>query len=112
MGPPPALPGQDGLATSTPTSPLSKGASRRIIVRRRNPPYHRSLPQWAHQIFVAAFELEHLSAGASAGSEPGAQEGGGLIYGGSRGAGFAERIEQHEVVDDAVVADRCDGHAC
>jgi hypothetical protein len=69
------------------------------------------VPQWAHQIFGGRVLVEHLSAGASAGSEHGAQEGGGLVYGGSRGAGFAERIEQHEVVDDAVVADSCDGDA-
>src|SRR5215475_10058153 len=45
--------------------------------------------------------------GASAGAEPGAQKGDRLVDGGSCGAGFAERIEQHEVVDDAVVAHRC-----
>jgi hypothetical protein len=50
--------------------------------------------------------------GASAGSEPGAQESGGLVDGGSRGAGLAERIEEHEVVDGAVVAHGCNGDAC
>ena len=40
----------------------------------------------------------------SAGTEPGAQARRGLIDGGSGGAGLAQRVEQHEVVDVAVIA--------
>jgi tetratricopeptide (TPR) repeat protein len=51
------------------------------------------------------------SPGSSAGSEPGTQEHGGLVDGGAGGAGLAERIDHHEVVHGAVVANSRDRDA-
>ena len=51
---------------------------------------------------LAAARRRGVRARASAGSEPGAQDGGGLVDRGPCGAGFPERVEQHEVVDHAV----------
>src|SRR5215470_6190185 len=87
-----------------------QGARRAKFYRRGQPALPRRRDRrrpGAEQVVHVAVPVVGAVAAVLAGSEPGTEEGGGLVDGGSRGAGLAERVEQHEVVDDAVVTHGC-----